>query len=172
MFASTPGNQFSLQKDVATNVLKAFPVGPDATKVGLMLYGKATKRVFGFNRYRRLADVTENINQASNLPFSQSLPSTGVQPLLSMALKRASDFLQDKSAGARSDIAKSMVVFTPEKIPVTDEMKELLQNIRYSFVNVGQDETGDRTDDNGKKIKIIIENLTPSKFCFFYVTKE
>lgn len=146
LLASTSNDQFNIQKEKAKEIVKSFSIGLDETKVGLMIYGKNTRRrIFVFNRFKNLDELTEGINGVKNLPSWQSLPESGIKSYLTKGVEIASNFLQDKTAGARSNVPKSLVIFTPEEISVTDEMEEFLQNVEYSFVH--QKKTGDIITD-------------------------
>lgn len=159
MFAATPNQkEFQYQKQLAKDILKGFTVGPDLTKVGGLLYGKRTRSIFTFDRNDDIDSVKKSIDQMTNFYSSQMIPSKDMQTYVTAAIKEALKVIREPNLGARPGEAKSLVIFTPENVVLSEKIKEELSSVQYYLKNIGDLTDADNKEDT---LKEIINQITP-----------
>ena len=121
-----------IQKRIAKDMLNAFDISPQHTRVGLIQYGRDSRLVARLNRYTDKRTLNHVIGTVS---------STSSETRLDKALDMARSDLFDVHYGARKDIPKTLLVFTNKAVDsssqdAAEKLKDL--GVKVIVIGVGQ----------------------------------
>ena len=165
LMAATDPQQFNLQKIIATNMLRAFPVGTRAARVGLMFYGdEIRKLVFPLNKHDNALDVKSNIIGLQNLPENDYINGNTITSSITSSLQVIKGILSDRASGARLGVLKTVILFTPAQAYIPREIFKYLNNIEVVLLRLAPFPITDPpiTDEDKGEIITIVDPVTPT----------
>jgi von Willebrand factor type A domain. len=154
MIAGTEQSQFDIQKVVAKNMLKSFPIGPSATKVGIIVYGDRTYTTpIKFGKLNTKENVNKRLSSLQTLTKgSQIKPGSSTDSITSV-LKVVDKSLNDQANPDRPGVLKTLVLFAPSNVVIPAAELKKLRNTQVVILKLAPlpPKTGDGSVDDDKE---------------------
>ena len=153
MAATADPKQFTLQKVIASNMLPSFPIGPDAARIGLILYGSRSQKIVSdLNDHNSADGVKSKLINLENLPTNDYVTFDSITPSLERSVRDAVRVLYTSSSGARNDAKKRVVLFAPSSmyIPTDTLFKPLVErDIQVIMMKLAPFSSSSTPSENG-----------------------
>ena len=174
MAAVDDQKQFTLQKVIASKMLPSFPVGPEAARIGLLLYGSRSRKIVSdLNDHDSIDGVKSKLISLQNLATNDYVTFDSITSSLKASAREAVRVLSTPSSGARSGAAKRVVLFAPSSmyIPTETLFEPLVErNIQVTMMKLApfssspsENNPDDGDEKKGLKVKDTQMTSTPTE---------